>query len=342
MGIFCIVSGMFVILLNDVIIKWISGDYPIHQIVLIRSLIAIPITLLIVRFDGGWQGLKTKRPLLHLARGLLIVVANMCYFLGLAAMPLADAMALFFIAPLLITALSVPMLGEQVGWRRWLAVAVGMVGVLVMLRPAGGVIQLAAILPVIAAMAYALMQMLTRRLGTTDRASVMALYIQLTFVFVSSAIGLAIGDGRFAGGDNASLDFLLRAWHWPTAADAVAMAICGCCIGIGGYLLSQAYRLGQASVIAPFEYTALPWGVFTRIFSLGRYSRSNDCYWNFSRCRQRPLCAFTGKICTVSAVRLDLPVAVCADDITLSIIVFTMQIGFNQFPITFCHRSWGK
>ena len=260
-GILCIVIGMFVILLNDVIIKWISGDYPIHQIVLTRSLVALPIILLIARFDGGWQGLKTRRAPLHLARGLLIVIANMCYFLALAAMPLADAMALFFVAPLLITALSVPMLGEKVGLRRWLAVAVGMIGVLVMLRPASGVIQLAAVLPVIAAAAYALMQMLTRRLGVTDRASVMALYIQLTFIFVSTGIGLTIGDGRFAGSDNASLDFLLRAWHWPTPSDAVAIAACGCSIAVGSYLMSQAYRLGQASVIAPFEYTALPWGV---------------------------------------------------------------------------------
>jgi drug/metabolite transporter (DMT)-like permease len=260
-GILCIIAGMLVIIGNDVAIKWMSGDYPIHQIVLTRSLVAIPITLLIAWFDGGWRRLKTRRPLLHLARGLLIVVANMCYFLALAAMPLADAMALFFVAPLFITALSVPMLGETVGIRRWLAVLAGLVGVLIMLRPASGVFQLAAMLPIIAALAYALMQMLTRRLGVTDGAAAMALYIQLTFVVVSAVIGLSIGDGRFAGSEHASLDFLLRAWHWPTPVDAGWMVFCGVCVAFGGYLLSQAYRLAQASVVAPFEYTALPWGV---------------------------------------------------------------------------------
>lgn len=260
-GIICIVVGMFIVLLNDTAIKWISDRYPIHQIVLIRSLVAIPITLFIATFDGGWGGLKTRRPLIHLSRGLLIVIANMCYFLALAAMPLADAMALFFIAPLLITALSVPMLGEKVGIRRWLAVIAGMLGVIVMLRPTGGTMQWAAFLPLIAALAYALMQMLTRRLGVTDRATAMALYIQLTFIVTSSVIGLTIGDGRFAGNEHASLEFLLRAWHWPPLADFAVMVFCGITVGVGGYLLSQAYRLAEASVVAPFEYTALPWGV---------------------------------------------------------------------------------
>ncbi len=260
-GILCVVTGLLVVVCNDVAIKWISGSYSIHQIVLIRSLIAIPVTLAIARFDGGWQGLKTRRPLLHLTRGLLIVIANMCYFLALAAMPLADTMALFFAAPLFITALSVPILGEKVGLRRWLAVWIGMAGVVVMLRPAAGMVQLAAVLPVVAAAAYALMQMLTRRLGVTDRATAMALYNQLTFVFVATAIGLAIGDGRFAGSENASLDFLLRAWRWPTLPAAATMIFCGLCIAVGSYLLSQAYRLAQASAVAPFEYTALPWGV---------------------------------------------------------------------------------
>ncbi len=260
-GIACIVAGMSVILGNDVAIKWMSGDYPIHQIVLTRTLIAIPITLFVLaRLEGGWRTLRSRRPLLNLARGLLITVANLCYFLALAAMPLADTMALFYVAPLLITALSVPLLGERVGPRRWLAVLAGMLGVVVMLRPSGS-LQLAALLPLGAALCYALMQMLTRRVGAHDSAAAMALSLQLVFLVVSASIGLAIGDGRFAGSADPSLDFLLRAWHWPDASGAAAMVLCGVCVGFGGYLLTQAYRLGEASVVAPFEYAALPLGV---------------------------------------------------------------------------------
>jgi hypothetical protein len=101
------------------------------------------------------------------------------------------------------------------------------------------------------------MQMLTRRLGVIDKASTLAFYIQLTFVLISAAIGLAVGDGHYDDGQNTTLEFLFRAWTWPTLSDAGLMALCGCLVGAGGYLLSQAYRVSEASVVAPFEYTSL-------------------------------------------------------------------------------------
>jgi len=260
-GIVCIVTGVTVILGNDVAIKWMSADYPIHQLVFTRSLIAIPLTLAILQFEGGLRALRTRHPWLHACRGLLMAIANMTFFLGLAALPLADAMVLFFVAPLFITALSVPLLGEHVGWRRWLAVLLGMLGIIVMQRPGSSVFQWAALLPVVAAACYALTQMLTRRLGASDRAAPMALYLHLAFLSVSAAAGLALGDGRFAGTGDPSLEFLLRAWQWPLQEHVVAMLVSGVCVGVGGYLLTQAYRLAQAGVVAPFEYTALPWGL---------------------------------------------------------------------------------
>jgi drug/metabolite transporter (DMT)-like permease len=234
-GIACIVAGMFMIVSNDVAIKWISGDYAIHQIMLTRALVAIPVTLVILSFDGGLAGLGTRRPWLHLLRGLLMAISNLCFFLGLAALPLVDVMTLVFIAPLLITALSVPLLGERVDFRRWIAVVVGLAGVVVMTRPGDGMVQL--------------------------RASTLALYMQLSFLAVSAGFGLAVGDGRFAGGDDASIEFLLRAWRWPSLFHAGLIVFAGICIAIGGYLMAQAYRLAPANVVAPFEYSALPWGV---------------------------------------------------------------------------------
>ena len=250
------------IIINDAITKWLSGDYPVHQIVLVRSLVAIPITVLILApLEGSRIQWRTTRPGLNIARGVLLAVANLGYFLGLAALPLADTMTLFFIAPLLITALSVPFLGEQVGWRRWLAVLAGMVGVIIILRPGVSVLAAAGVLPVIGALAYASMQTIARRLRTAERASTMALYLQVTFMLIAVVIGLCIGDGRFGGTGDPSLDFLLRAWRWPTSNHLGLMIIAGICIGLGGYLITQAYRIGPASIVAPFEYTALPWGI---------------------------------------------------------------------------------
>ncbi len=264
-GVLCIVMGMVVLSLQDSLIKWMSSDYPLHQIVFIRSCIAIVVTVYFAHLEGGIHLLRTRHLSLQLVRGLLMVMANICYFLALAAMPLAEAAAIFFVAPLFITVLSVPCLGERVGPWRWAAVAAGMAGVVIMLRPGEGLIEIAALLPIGAALCYALMQMLTRRLGGSDRASTLAFYIHVCFIVVGAGFGLIAGDGRFATGGHPSLEFLLRAWTWPSAFDAFLMLSCGLLIAVAGYLLSQAYRIAEANLLAPFEYTALPfavlWGV---------------------------------------------------------------------------------
>ena len=262
LGIVCIFGGILALTLQDALIKWLSVTFPLHEITLVRSVVAVGITLVIVHAEGGFALLKTRRPALHLARSVLLITANICFFMGVASMPLAEATAIFFLAPLFITALSVPLLGERVGLRRWAAVLTGMAGMIVMLRPGQGTVDLVALFPAGAALAYALLQIVTRRLGATDRASSMALYVHLAFVIVSAAVGLTIGDGRFAGSDHPSLDFLLRAWVWPVGWEIALLFGCGVLISIGAYLLSQAYRVAQPAAVAPFEYTALPLALF--------------------------------------------------------------------------------
>ncbi|WP_282607684.1 DMT family transporter [Pelagibius sp. Alg239-R121] len=264
-GIICIILGAWALSTQDVVIKWMSGTYPLHEIVLARASIAMTLTLVVVHFESGLGGLKTRHLMPLIGRGLLLVVANMSYFLALATMQLAEAMAIFFIGPLFITILSVPFLGEKVGPVRWCAVIMGLAGVIVMLRPGDGVIQVIALLPVLAAFCYASMQIITRRIGITYKASTLAFYIHFTFVIASGTIGLALGDGRFAGSSNPSLEFLFRAWVMPSQQDALLMLLCGSLAAIGGYMISQAYRLAEATSIAPFEYSALPlaiiWGI---------------------------------------------------------------------------------
>ena len=271
LGILCILLGVFGLTLMDAMVKWVSGSFPLHEITFVRSVVAIAITLAIVPFEGGYAILRTRRPGLHLARGLLLVIANFCFFTALASMPLAEATAIFFLAPLFITALSVPFLGERVGLRRWLAVLVGLLGMILMVRPGQGVFDWVALLPVGAALAYAVMQVITRKLGATDRASSMAFYVQILFVLVSAAIGLAVGDGRFSGTGHPSLEFLFRAWVMPFGWDAVLLLGVGVLIGFGAYLLSQAYRVAQPAVVAPFEYMALPLSLFWGFMLFGHW-----------------------------------------------------------------------
>ncbi len=260
-GIVCVLIAILALSLQDMIIKVLSPRFPLHQIVLWRAIIAIVLTVIAAHFEGGIGVLKTKHLGLNLVRGLLLVFANLFFFLALAAMPLAEAVAIFFIAPIFITALSVPILGEHVGIRRWIAVLAGLSGVVIMVRPFDGTIEIATVLPVLAALSYALTQMMTRRLGAVDRASTLAFYIQLSFIVVSVAIGLAVGHGDYAGGGHPSLEFLLRSWSWPDGHDALLLSACGFLVAVGAYLLSQAYRLAEANIMAPFEYVALPMAV---------------------------------------------------------------------------------
>ena len=267
-GIGFILLGMLAISVNDMLIKLLSGGYPLHQMVFVRSAIGICFTLVFVKLEGGFAVLRVDRPALHVLRGFLVVVANMTFFAALAVLPLAEATALFFAAPLFITLLSIPILGERVGPWRIGAVLAGFAGVLVMLRPWQGeldVPRIVLVLPVLAALTYSLMQLLTRKLGVTARASAMALFIQGTFLVVSSGFFLVAGDGRFAEGlDNESLVFLFRAWILPEGRDILLFLALGAASGVIGYSLSAAYRAADVATIAPFEYAALPlalvWG----------------------------------------------------------------------------------
>ena len=173
----------------------------------------------------------------------------------------AEAIAIFFVAPLFITLLSIPILREQVGLRRWTAIIIGLGGVVLMIQPGRAVFDWSSLLPLAAALSYASMQTITRKIGKTDKASTMGFYMQATMIVTSIVIGILIGDGRFSGSGHSSLEFLLRAWAVPKTEHLWILLSCGLLSGIGSYLLSQSYRLGQATLIAPFEYTALPLSV---------------------------------------------------------------------------------
>jgi S-adenosylmethionine uptake transporter len=256
---------MFFISVNDMVIKRFSGEYPLHQMVFLRSAIGLLFTLILIQLEGGWRILKTDQPGLHALRAVMVFASNMTYFAALAVLPLPDATALFFIAPIMITVLSIPILGERVGSRRWGAVIVGFCGTLIMVRAQGSTRGDVSIwiylLPILAAFFYATMQVLTRKLAKT-KASAMAFYIQITFVLFCGISGLIVGNGQFADGvQHPSLVFLLRAWIVPSAADMSYFVLIGILATGVGYCLSQAYRSAPAATVAPFEYVLLPMSI---------------------------------------------------------------------------------
>ncbi|MCR9218897.1 MAG: DMT family transporter [Alphaproteobacteria bacterium] len=265
LGVAWLVFGLAIMSIQDVIMKLLAGDYAVHQMVFARGLVALPILLVIVRFDGGWGRLRPKRPGWVWLRGLLGLACYTAYYIALAVLPLAEAVTLFFANPLIVTALAAPVLGERVGWRRWGAVLTGFAGVALILQPGARSLEPAMLLGLAAAAFYAASILITRSLSRTEAGSTMAFHMMLVFFLGSIASGLTIGDGRFAadGADGAagSFDYLLRAWVWPTPWDAALMAATGVIGGIGFYALTQAYRLAPSSSVAPFEFTMLPWAL---------------------------------------------------------------------------------
>jgi drug/metabolite transporter (DMT)-like permease len=260
-GIAYLVFGLAIFSLQDVIIKLLSGGYPVHEIVFIRGLVAMIPILTLIWLEGGLRLFALRRPAAQTARGLLGFVSYTTYYLALSALPLAVNITLFYSAPLFVTALSVPFLAERVGLRRWLAVVAGFAGVVVVTKPWGAEIEPAMFLAVASALSYALSITITRKYCRNEAGSTLAFYSMVIFVAASSLVGLAIGDGRFATAGHPSAAFLLRAWVLPDGRDFLLLFACGLIAGAGFYCLAQAYRSAPSSLVAPFEYSSLPWAI---------------------------------------------------------------------------------
>jgi len=264
-GILMAVTAVSIFSVQDVIIRTLSGDYSVLEIMFIRAVVALGPMALFVYWSGGFATLRTPHLGLQFIRGALQMLSYVTYYLALAAMPLADATAMFFISPLVVTLLSVIFLGESVGLRRVIAVVVGFVGVLVIARPGSGTFGYAAILPLAAAVTYASSVIITRRLGPTHSGASMAFYAMIVFLIGSSISGFIFADGSFANETDPSLGFLLRGWQIPVADDLMLLVLLGCIAACGFYCLTQAYRVADASAVAPFEYIAMPiavvWGI---------------------------------------------------------------------------------
>ena len=257
---------------NDVVMKFISDDYALHQAVLIRSLTGFCITVgIMAPLMGGFHLLKTDRLGMQSLRAAFVIGANMNFFLGLAALPLATNVAIFFVSQFLVVLASIIVLGEAVGPRRWLAVFVGMLGVFFVLRPGTETFQWASLFPLGAAFCYAGLNIMTRYLKDTENAVNLVFYIQVIFFFFCALVGLAVGDGKFADQESASLAFLFREWIWPPLWDWPYLIVIGFFASVGGWFISEAYRIGEVGLVAPFEYIALPFSVIWGIVLFSEY-----------------------------------------------------------------------
>ena len=223
----------------DLCAKAILETYPLEQFVFLRSLIGICIFLLLAQQFGGLSELATRRWGWHVVRTFLAAGAMFGFFYGLASMPLIDALTLGFTAPLMTTALSVPMLGDHVGWRRWLAVVAGFGGVLLILRPGSGAVSFASFAVLFAAFCYACLAITARRLAKTESTFCLSVYVVAGPMMISGLLSI---DGD---------------WRTPDAPGWLLFVLAGACSVIAWIGIVGGYRRAPPSVLAPFEYTAL-------------------------------------------------------------------------------------
>jgi drug/metabolite transporter (DMT)-like permease len=263
-GISFLLCGLSVVSAQDVLIKHLSGQYSLFEILFFRSFFSLLPILFIVHYDSGLASLNTRRIGAHVLRGFMFLLAYSFYYLGLAALPLADAVALFFASPIFVTFFSIVLLRERVTRSRWAALLTGFTGVLIMLRPGAGMVEPAAVLSIMAAITYAATAPITRQMADTESGAVMAFYASIFSTLAALLMGLLMGDGRFAGSTHPSLGFFTRAWFLPSRSDLLLFIVMGIISAIVRYCLSQAYRVAKPSTITPFEYVvmipAVVWG----------------------------------------------------------------------------------
>jgi drug/metabolite transporter (DMT)-like permease len=246
---------------QGIAVKWIGDGYPVMEIVLIRTLVALPCTLLLLRFEGLHRLPKSPQLKLQIVRSLYLFLSYTTAFMGLVSISLAEIASIRNSGPLMITLLSVLLLDEKVGPRRWLALIVGFVGVLLIIRPGSASFNLGSIFTLLSVLFYALSVMVTRKLQTTDSGATMAYYSSLVYLAAALILApLAIFVGEMPGA-HPSIAFLFRSWAMPSPSDWAIMAGLGLLWALAMYFVARAYSLAQASVAAPFEYMSLPLNV---------------------------------------------------------------------------------
>jgi drug/metabolite transporter (DMT)-like permease len=260
-GIASLCGGALIFSLQDSVIKSISGDHAVTLAIVLRALVSFPILVAMVGLAGGIHQLDTPHWKMMVLRGAVLLCAYTTYFMAFPALPLAEAIALYFMVPLLITVMSGPLLGEHVSAKAWAAVAVGLIGVFVILKPGMGLFEPAALLSLVSAATYAYAMILARKYGKNVPATVMTFYQNVVYLLGALGIAVVVMLLGIEPPGHPSLDFLVRAWKVPNLFDLGLMGLCGIIAALGSTLLSQAYRMGQANVVTPFEYTGMIWAV---------------------------------------------------------------------------------
>jgi drug/metabolite transporter (DMT)-like permease len=249
-GIALVLASTIFLGTSDVTAKYLSATLPSIEIAWIRFLVFAVIMTPAMMPASPLYALQTNRLGLHLMRGAALLGSSLFFISGLRFLPIAEASATGFVAPLFVTALSIIFLGEKVGLRRWIATGVGLVGVLIILRPGTGAFHPAAFFPLVSALAWACTLIMTRMMSGTERAITTMTYSSIAGLFILSAL----------------VPFV---WVTPTWHDIAFGILIGVASTAGQWIVVLAFRYADASVLAPFSYTQLLWVSVLGFFIFG-------------------------------------------------------------------------
>ena len=249
LGIALLVAGVGLFTVNDAVSKWLTPFYPVSQFIFVRGCFAVATVLVFVMCTGGLGQLRLNNWIGQVSRSASQAIGTLLVVATLGFLPLAIVSSLLFASPMIMAALSGPMLGERVGWRRWAAIILGFVGVIVIIQPGTDQFQLLMLVPLLGAFALSMRDLLSRSLSRTETpASILFMGVLGQMVVGVLAIPLAVGP-------------VVGPWTAIETVHLMSMMGSGIVGGIGQFLVVQAFRVAEASLLAPFKYSALIWAL---------------------------------------------------------------------------------
>lgn len=234
-------AGVAAFAVNDALGKWLLATYSVAELLLVRSTVALVLLLPFIFRAGTAAFRQAPRPWLQIARVALSTLEVAMFFWAVSYLPLADTVTFYLAGPIYVTALSVLLLGEPVGWRRWLAVVVGFIGVLLALRPSAATVTVPALIALTGSFFFALLMIVTRSLRQTPNTVLVTGQICGTLLF--GAVVAPVG------------------WVTPSARDLTLMALFGVLSMVGLACINLALKLAPASVVVPYQYSIIVWAV---------------------------------------------------------------------------------
>jgi S-adenosylmethionine uptake transporter len=256
-GIILVVVSMTIFAVQDILIKFLSVDISMFQILFCRATIGVLLISIYLKLSHKPLKFGTAYPFLSTCRGLLFFFGYSAFYFAQSKVPIANATVLFLVSPFFITIMSIIVFGSLVGVSRWITMIIGFSGVIVIAQPVAGEFNFYYILPVLTAFTYAISMMIAKFTAEKDGLFQQIIYMYLVTATVSGLIGLGIGDGRFNTPEFAGYEFLIQGWHFDQISIVISVLVISIVGTIAFLLLTNAYRIADPATISPFEYSGL-------------------------------------------------------------------------------------